>query len=83
MVSDMTMKYVRDRYGVPVRRGGRVIYTGEKHPLFGTIRSASGGRVNIELDHIRGAMPFHPTWELQYLAPGTDESKLREANGIR
>lgn len=61
-----SMAWVRKRYGVPAQRGGRVVYTGGGRREPGTIRSASGGRLNIQLDGIGHAMPFHPTWELEY-----------------
>lgn len=65
----MSMAWVRKNYRVPAKRGGRVRYTGEgkDKPELGTIRSASGGRLNIQLDGDRITMPFHPTWELEYL----------------
>lgn len=58
--------WVRQRYGVPARRGGRVVYTGGRKPELGTIRSASNGRLNIQLDCTKHAMPFHPTWNMEY-----------------
>lgn len=63
----MSMTWVRKRYGVPAKRGGRVRYTGCGKDELGTIRSARGGRLWIELDGIKHPMPFHPTWKLQYL----------------
>lgn len=70
----MSMDYVRRAYGVPAKRGGRVVYTGDGEEEFGTIRSAQGGRLMIQLDGIKHTMPFHPTWKLRYLggtAPAT------------
>jgi len=63
----MSMQWVRDRYRVPAKRGGRVEYTGEEKPQLGTIRSASGGHLNIQLDGVKHTMPFHPEWCLRYL----------------
>lgn len=63
----MSMQYVRKAYGVPAKRGGRVIYTGCGQKEYGTIRSASNGRLNIQLDGIKHTMPFHPTWKLHYI----------------
>ena len=61
------MAWVRKHYGVPAKRGMRVLYTGNGAPEYGTIRSvACGGHLNIQLDGIRHTMPFHPTWELSY-----------------
>ena len=63
----MSMKFIRDRYMVPAKRGGRVRYKGAR---LGTIKSASHGYLNILLDGDKRAMPFHPTWKLEYLASG-------------
>lgn len=61
------MDYIRQRYGVPAKRGGRVRYTGGRRPRFGTITSASGGHLMIRLDGSKFSEPYHPTWELEYL----------------
>ncbi|CAD0266070.1 conserved hypothetical protein [Pseudomonas veronii] len=62
-----TMAWVRKSYGVPAKRGMRVLYTGCGRREYGTIRSAAcGGHLNIQLDGVRHTMPFHPTWELHY-----------------
>ena len=60
----MSFDYVRKTYGVNAKRGTRVLYTGCGKREFGTVKSASGGRLNIKLDGVKHAMPFHPTWEL-------------------
>lgn len=61
------MEWVRRAYKVPAKRGGRVEYSGDGTPELGTIKSASGGRLNIKLDGVKHVMPFHPTWRLKYL----------------
>lgn len=70
------MTWIRNTYGVPAKRGGRVEYTGGGNSQFGTIRSVDGPHLMILLDGSKHAMPFHPTWELRYLdapppTPGT------------
>ncbi len=62
------MKYICKTYGVPAKRGGRVIYSGNGKDEYGTILSASGGYLNIRLDGAKHPLPFHPTWKLRYLA---------------
>lgn len=62
------MDWIRKTYNVPARRGGRVIYSGNGEAKYGTIRSASGQYLKIQLDGAKSAMRFHPTWELRYLA---------------
>jgi hypothetical protein len=61
------MNYIRQYYKVPAKRGGRVRYTGGSEPRLGTIKSARGGYLNIQLDGDKFASTFHPTWELEYL----------------
>lgn len=63
----MSFDYIRKYYSVPARRGCRVEYTGDSKVELGTIVSASGGHLNIRLDGVKHAMPFHPTWKLRYL----------------
>lgn len=67
----MSIHWIRDTYGVPAKRGGRVEYTGEGRPEFGTIKSAHGGYLRILLDGLKHPASFHPTWRLRYL-PRTD-----------
>jgi hypothetical protein len=33
----------------------------------GTIRSASGAYLMIQLDGMKRTLPFHPTWKLRYV----------------
>lgn len=61
------MAWIRKTYGVPAKRGARVAYLGNGTTAKGTIRSASHGRLNIQLDGDRFTIPFHPTWQLRYL----------------
>ncbi|HAI45595.1 MAG TPA: hypothetical protein DCM50_02655 [Stenotrophomonas sp.] len=63
------LAWVRKNYGAPAQRGMRVEYTGDGKVEAGTIRSASGGRRNIQLDTAKHTCQFHPTWELRYLTP--------------
>lgn len=60
------MERTRKWYGVPAKRGMRVLYTGCGKKEFGTIRSAKDCRLNVQLDGLKHTMPFHPEWELQY-----------------
>jgi hypothetical protein len=63
-----SMAWIRRHYGVPARRGGRVVYTGSGgREQMGVIRSARGQYVRILLDGQKHAGSFHPTWELRYL----------------
>lgn len=62
-----SMGHIRKLYGVPAKRGGRVIYTGNGKREFGTIRSARYCRLKIQFDGCNHTRSFHPTWELEYL----------------
>lgn len=63
----MSMADIRKQRGVPAKRGMRVRYTGGKVPHLGTIRSARGGYLMIQLDGEKWPRTFHPTWELEYI----------------
>lgn len=67
----MSIAQVRFFRQVPAKVGMRVRYHGRRggSPVLGTIRSARHGYLNILLDDLQHAIPFHPTWELEYLGP--------------
>ena len=69
------MERTRKWYGVPAKRGGRVVYTGNGKRELGTIRSARNCRLMVKLDDYRRPVLLHPTWALEYL-PWT-ESEAR------
>ena len=57
----MTMQWIRDHYGVPAKRGGRVKFFGTE----GTIISATH-YLYVRMDDGRKVL-LHPTWEVEYL----------------
>lgn len=61
--------YINSHYGLSVKRGSRVEYTGGKEPRFGSVASAAGPHLNIRFDDDPKKIvgPFHPTWEMRYL----------------
>ncbi len=64
----LVMDYIRRYYGVPAKRGGRVVYSGGKNgERMGTIKSARGGYLMILLDGDKHPGTFHPTWKLDYV----------------
>lgn len=75
----MTMQWIRDYYGVPAKRGGRVEYTpceGSKDsPRFGMIIGVSGPHLKVRLDGDKNALPYHPTWQLRYLDAAREASR--------
>lgn len=70
----MSLAWVRKNYGVPAKRGARVIYSGGETAVPGTVRSARYGKVYIQLDGTSQSRPFHPTWKLSYLSVAPTES---------
>jgi hypothetical protein len=64
--------YVRRVYGVPAKRGMRVIADGKP----GTITCGDGHYIRIRLDGEKWSGRWHPTWRIEYpqeagLANGT------------
>lgn len=71
----MSMPRIRERYGVPAKRGGRVIYSGEGLPRTGTIVGSTRGNdhLRIRLDGDNLVHSFHPTWELKYMKESAND----------
>lgn len=62
------MEYIRETYGVPAKRGMKVIFTGCTYikEIHGVILSAKGGYLRIRKKNgVVGT--FHPTRNLIYL----------------
>lgn len=64
----MSMSYIRQAYGVPAKRGGRVTYTGNDEPQLGTIKSASNYYLKVLIDGEEIPHTYHPTWAIFYHA---------------
>lgn len=66
----MSMKYIRDHYGVPAKRGARVLYSPpNEQARYGTIKISSGAGLIIKLDGNKKSAIYHPTWCIEYLEP--------------
>lgn len=67
----MSMRYIRDYYKVPAKRGGRVRYTGSPDSVFdGTIVGSRGAHLRIRFDGKpmgSDIVDAHPTWKIEYL----------------
>ena len=64
--------YINRAYGLSVKRGSRVRYTGDcvarrEGGKLGTVRSAKGAHLMIMMDGDSFTQPYHPTWELEVL----------------
>lgn len=74
----MSLDWIRKNYRVPAKRGGRILYTGCGTREFGTICGATSGHLSVRLDGVKHTMPFHPTWEMQYLDADTAAELAKE-----
>lgn len=59
----MSLKYIRKRYGVPAKRGGKILYMGKP----GKIVSAKGAYLRIKMDNYKLVETYHPTYRITYL----------------
>jgi hypothetical protein len=74
------MESVRRNYGVPARRGQRVVYRGYPQPIAGAILSSTGSHLWIRRDdNGRRFGPLHPTWRMDY---GTGRDYGAECDAI-
>lgn len=73
----MSLQYIRDTYGVPAKRGGRVEYTGNGKSIQGTITGSRGPHILVRLDGDKRSVPFHPTWKIRYL----DAARAQQSGG--
>ena len=76
----MSLKYIRDTYGVPAFIGTRVEFQPNRPgnpPWQGTIVGASSAYLRIRRDGDVKTYPgyFHPEWNLTYLLPEAKENK--------
>lgn len=65
----MSMKYIRDYYGVPAKRGGRIRFTGYCTSSLGTITSSSGKWLRVRFDGESRTSLVHPAHSVEYLSP--------------
>lgn len=63
------LEYIRKTYGVPAKRGMKVIADGKE----GIITGVSGAYLLIKVDGARFSRPYHPTWHMKYF---DDDGKL-------
>jgi hypothetical protein len=72
---EMSMKWIRDLYKVPAKRGMKVIAQGER----GTIVGSRNGYLRIRIDGRKNVFSFHPTDDIKYLAQiGVKELNTKE-----
>ena len=66
----MSMTFIRKHYGITLKRGDRVLYTGEDEPREGVIVGANGAYLRVRLDGDRHTGLYHATWRLEPLPSG-------------
>jgi hypothetical protein len=63
-----TFAYINRAYGLTLKRGSRVEYTGDPQPKRGAVTSADGQYINVRFDgDAKPRGPFHPTWEMRQI----------------
>lgn len=63
----MSLKYIRDTYGVPAKRGGRVEYIGNGQSIPGVITGSMGNNIRVRLGSDTVSVIVHPTRKIRYL----------------
>lgn len=73
----MSMKYIRDNYKVPAKRGARIEWDGDEmtkfiqgflyRPKRGTIVATCGEYLRVRFDYQAHIVTLHPTWKVRYL----------------
>lgn len=61
----MSMASIRKFYGIPAKRGMRIIYDGQPCTITGSTRGPMYLRVRFD-DEPKKTYPIHPTWEVEY-----------------
>jgi len=61
------MKYIRDYYGVPAKRGAKIIYTGNGERVEGRITGSINAHLRARLEGVEYAVILHPTWKVEYM----------------
>lgn len=60
------MKYIRDTYGVPAKRGARIEFRGDGRLKAGTVVNSIGPYLRVRIDG-GDIVNLHPTWEITWL----------------
>lgn len=81
----MSMETIRRQYGVPAKRGGRILYIDDDGTKwYCTIKSSRDGYLRVLADDrirgYKGRMLLHPTWNVQYLPPTTRKLEWYKGN---
>lgn len=73
----MSLPYIRKAYGVPAKRGMRVIYSPPNAtPISGKIIAGMGGRLRVRPDSGGPVLNLHPTWHIEFVSTPPSRAKL-------
>lgn len=75
------MRWIREHYGVPAKRGARVFV--EFYKEYGRITGTTGEYINIRRDSARKSEMYHPTWGILYLTESCAASAMRSCRRKR
>lgn len=73
----MSMEYIRTHYGVPAKKGMRVVVYDKP----GVITGASGLYLRVKLDGAKHSDIYHPTDRVGYLIADQIDIKIRYSTG--
>lgn len=62
----MSLERIRSLYGVPAKRGARVVYFGDGKLARGVVTGSAHMYIRVRLDGERRSGRYHPTWMLDY-----------------
>jgi len=64
----MSLKYISESYGVPAKKGQRIIYTGLNYPRPGEIVGSHNASIKVVFDdEPERTYIHHPTWNVEYV----------------
>jgi hypothetical protein len=65
----MSMKYIRDTYGCPAKRGMKILFWKCEHsaPRRGIIKASRGQYLRVCFIGNIGMFTMHPTWNIKYI----------------
>jgi hypothetical protein len=66
-MSDTSLEYIRNIYGVPAFKGSRIRYSGDGLRWDGTIIGGRGPYIRVHFEGKKYSGILHPTWEVEYL----------------
>lgn len=64
----MSLKSIRDRYGVPATLGARISFDhGNGVISYGKIKSSLGNRIRVKFEGEKDTRILHPVWNVKYI----------------